>query len=48
MIGNLIDEALTGPFVARAASLVIWLMLLLLLPILYYLHATRGSPQERG
>jgi spermidine/putrescine transport system permease protein len=48
MYANLIDEALTSPFVARAASLVIWLMVLLLLPILYYLHASRGSPQERG
>jgi spermidine/putrescine transport system permease protein len=48
MIANLIDEALTSPFVARAASLVIMLMLILLLPILYYLHASRGSAMERG
>jgi spermidine/putrescine transport system permease protein len=48
MLGNVIDEAINSPFVGRAASLVLVLTGLLLLPMLYYLFATRHSVQEAG
>jgi spermidine/putrescine transport system permease protein len=46
MIGNLVDEALGSPFVGRAASLVVLLMVALLIPILYYMATTRRAARE--
>jgi putrescine transport system permease protein len=46
MIGNLIDDTLNSPFVARAASLVAVLAALLILPMLYYLYATARATRE--
>lgn len=46
MVGNLIDRAINSPFVTQAASLVVLLMGLLLLPMLYYLYATAKAARE--
>jgi ABC-type spermidine/putrescine transport system permease subunit I len=43
MVGNLIDSALNGPLVTQAASLVVLLTVLLLLPMLYYLYVTNRA-----
>jgi ABC-type spermidine/putrescine transport system permease subunit I len=43
MIGNLINNTITSPLVGQAASMVIVLMLILILPMLYYLYATNRA-----
>jgi spermidine/putrescine transport system permease protein len=48
MLGNVVDHAVNSPFVTRAASLVIVMMGLLVLPMLYYLHATNREPREES
>jgi spermidine/putrescine transport system permease protein len=48
MIGNWIVDSLEVPiFVPRAASLALVLLMLLVLPILYYLRSTRRASVER-
>jgi len=46
MLGNLVDHAINSPFVTRAASLVVVLMVLLLLPMLYYMYATARAGRQ--
>jgi spermidine/putrescine transport system permease protein len=46
MVGNLIDHAIGSPFVTRAAALVVLLMVMLILPMLYYLYATARATRE--
>jgi spermidine/putrescine transport system permease protein len=48
MLGNVVDHAVNSPFVTRAASLVIVMMGLLVLPMLYYLHATNREGREEA
>ena len=46
MVGNLIDHAIGSPFVTRAAALVVFLMVLLIVPMLYYLYSTARATRE--
>jgi ABC-type spermidine/putrescine transport system permease subunit I len=46
MIGTLIDRTLNSPFVTRAAALVALLMVLLIIPMLYYVNATARATRE--
>jgi spermidine/putrescine transport system permease protein len=46
MIGNLIDHSINSPFVTRAAALVVFLMVLLIIPMLYYLYSTSRATRE--
>ena len=46
MLGNLVDHAINSPFVTRAASLVVVMMVLFLLPMLYYMYATARAGGE--
>lgn len=46
MYGTLIDRAVNSPFVTQAASMVVVLMGLLLLPMLYYLYATARAARD--
>ena len=46
MLGNVVDHAVNSPFVTRAAALVAVMMVLLLIPMLYYLHATARATRE--
>ena len=47
MIGTLINRNLNGFFLNRAASIVLLLTALLVLPMLYYLYATARATRER-
>ena len=46
MVGNLVDHAIRSPFVTRAASLVALMMVLLLIPMIYYLYSTARASRE--
>jgi ABC-type spermidine/putrescine transport system permease subunit I len=46
MIGNLVDHAIRSPFVTRAASLVALMMVLLIIPMIYYLYSTARAARE--
>jgi spermidine/putrescine transport system permease protein len=46
MVGNLVDRAKSSPFVTRAAGLVVVLMLMLLIPMAYYLYSTARASRE--
>ena len=46
MVGNLIDHAINSPFVTAAAALVALLMVLLIVPMLYYLYSTAKATRE--
>jgi spermidine/putrescine transport system permease protein len=48
MAGNLIDHAINSPFVTRAAGLVLLLMVLLMIPMLYYLYSTARATREQA
>jgi ABC-type spermidine/putrescine transport system permease subunit I len=49
MIGNAIVEALDQPiFVARGAALILVLLVLLIIPILYYLRSTNRAAAQAG
>jgi spermidine/putrescine transport system permease protein len=43
MLANLIDNSINSPLVGQAASLVILMMLILLVPMLYYLYETNRA-----
>ena len=46
MMGNLVDHAIRSPFVTRAASLVALMMVLLVIPMIYYLYSTARASRE--
>jgi spermidine/putrescine transport system permease protein len=46
MVGNLVDHAVNSPLVGRAAALVLVLMVLLVIPMLYYLYATSRASRQ--
>ncbi len=49
MIGNAIVEALTTPiFVPQGAALILVLLVLLIIPILYYLRSTQRAATQVG
>lgn len=48
MMANLIDHAVNSPLVTRAAGLVLLLMLVLLIPMMYYLYTTARATRERA
>ena len=49
MVGNAIVDALTQPiFVARGAALILVLLVLLIVPILYYLRSTNRAAAQAG
>ncbi len=46
MLANLIDDSINSPLVAQAASIVIIMMFILLIPMLYYLYETNKAARE--
>ena len=46
MVGNLVDHAIGSPFVTRAAGLVAVMMVLLIIPMFYYLYSTAKAARE--
>jgi len=46
MVGNVVDHAISSPFVTRAAGLVTVMMVLLIVPMFYYLYSTARASRE--
>ena len=47
MAANLIDHAVNSPLVTRAAGLVLLMMVLLMIPMMYYLYTTARATREQ-
>jgi spermidine/putrescine transport system permease protein len=48
MAANLIDHAVNSPLVTRAAGLVLLMMVLLMVPMMYYLYTTARATREQA